>query len=247
MAKKKPKEKFVVDKRDIDVKVVKKGKREKGTAKNALVFLIKIVIVLAVIYILTSANKVATKEETNQTVPVTKTVQEPYQIVEEYQEREPYGTKFCVKRPMNFTMSEIDKEVGTRDNTLMCSVNLTNLEDESGTWIYDAYLESFAGRAEAPELSKTVDPGATATFSWEIQLPPNAVGANCVVFMKTLPSMTKCFYPEPITYRLVTKTRTVTRYRNVTKTEDETMTNLTTKTRFYNRVFGYEQGFYFGW
>ena len=239
--------KAVIDTRDIEVKIVKKGKaRQKEQAKKILVLALKVIIVLAIIYIFTSARKVTVTEEQNLTVPQTKMMQEPYQVVEEYQEKEPYGTQFCVKRPMNFTTAT-DKKVGTRDDTLICELNLTNLEDVEGTWIYDAYLETFVGRAEAPEIIKTVDPHSTATYSWEIMVPPKAIGANCIIFVKSQPSTTKCFYPEPITYKLVTKTRTVTKYRNVTKTEDIVMTNTTTKTKYINRLFGYEQGFYFGW
>ena len=242
------KEKSVIDTRNIEIKVSKKGAgKSKENAKKLVFFLIKVVIVLALIYILTSARKVTVTEEKNITIPQTKVVQEPYQVVEEYQEKVPYGTQFCVNRPMNFTFSEIEKSVGSRNNTLVCSANLTNLEDVEGTWIYDAYLETFMGNAETPEVTKTVDPHSTVAFSFEIELPPKAVGGNCVIFAKTLPSMVKCYYPEPVTYRLVTKTRTVTKYRDVTKTEEMTSTNVTTSTKFVNKVFGYEQGFYFGW
>ncbi|MEM4336763.1 MAG: hypothetical protein QXG86_02045 [Candidatus Woesearchaeota archaeon] len=244
---KKQKEKAVLDTREVDIKVVKKKKpTKKCNTKKILMIILKIAIVVLIIYILTSAKEVTITEEQNYTVPQTKIVQEPYQVIEEYEEKEPYGTKFCVNRPMNFTTTT-DKKVGTRNNTIICELNLTNLEDIEGTWIYDAYLETFVGRAEAPEQAKTVGPYETVTYSWEIEMPPGAKGANCIIFVKTQPSMKKCFYPEPVTYRLVTKTRTVTKYRNVTKTEYITMTNTTTKTKYINKFFGYEQGYYFGW
>ena len=245
---KKAREKAVIETRNLEIKVLKKGESKKKQAiANILMFIIKIVIVLVIIYALTSAKKITVNEAQNLTIPQTKVVQEPYQVVEEYQEKEPYGTQYCVNRPMNFSAEILRQEVGSRNQTLLCAMNLTNLENVEGTWIYDAYLESFSGRAETPELSKTVDAGAIVTFSWEIELPPNAIGANCVIFMKSLPSTKKCFYPEPITYRIVTKTRTVTKYRNVTTTEESAVTNMTTSTKFINRIFGYEQGFYFGW
>ncbi|MBW3022822.1 hypothetical protein KY308_01850 [Candidatus Woesearchaeota archaeon] len=245
---KKKVEKAVMDKRDLEVEVYKKGEgKAKQNAAKIILFIVKVLIVLAVIYVLTSAKEVTTKEEKNITVSNPTIVQEPYQVTEEYQEKVPYGDQYCVKRPMNFTITDVEKKIGTKDDTVICSMNLTNLENKEGTRIYDAYLETFTGRAEAPELSKTVDAGATVTYSWEIELPPGAVGANCIIFMKSLPSMTKCFYPEPITYRIVTKTRTITKYRNVTQTEESTVANVTTKTKYVNRFFGYEQGYYFGW
>ena len=245
MAKKK--EKIIIDTRNTDVRIVNKKKAPAGDgARKIAIFAIKLIILLAVIYILTSAKKVTLKEENNITVTQTKVTQEPYQVVEEYDEKVPYGDKYCVNRPMNFT-TVTDKQVGSVNDSLVCILNLTNLEDQEGTWTYDAYIDAYSGRVSGGAITKSIDPHATVTFSWNIELPPGATGASCIVFMRALPSIQKCFYPEPITYRIVTKTRTVTKYRNLTEPESQNVTNVTTATKYVNRFFGYEQGYFFGW
>jgi hypothetical protein len=65
-------------------------------------------------------------------------------------------------------------------------MKLTNLENVSGTWIYDAYLTTDKGNVETPEIIKEVGPYATETFRWQIQFMSgtNVFGCNIMVLQK---------------------------------------------------------------
>jgi len=236
------KRKIEIDSRDIEIEVKRKSKRYKKLRS----LIIKIIIAIAIIYVFTSAKKVTVLENVTYTIKEPYTIQEPYEVTEEYEEKVPFGSCRMKYVPMNYTVEMLEKTFG-ENNTVRCALKLTNNENVSGTWIYDAYLTTDFGRVEAPMQTKEVQPQQSVIFSWDIEFTPGTKMIACNIFVVSQPSMQKCFYPEPITWTTKKKTRTVTKYRNITQYREVQITNETAVNKTVNRFFGYEQSFDLGW
>jgi len=240
MAKKK--EKLVVDdsKLDIEVKKKKAKKKEKSPLK-AIKIIITIIIIAALLYVFTSTKEIETITQKNYSNIQETVAQEPYTIVEEYQDTEPLGPPKCGNTVMNFTTAGPWIYVAS-DNSIVCAFNLTNLESKEGTWEYRAYFQGVSGNKYA---KKTVDGGETATFEF-VFAPSVGIALPCEVSVISLPSIERCYFPKETFYKVVTKTRNVTRYRNVTKQNVIPYSNETKTISVVNRFFGYEMPS-FGW
>lgn len=204
-----------------------------------------VIIAILILYCLTTSRIVTVKENVTESINKPITTSSPYQMNEEYDQKVPLGDKMCAPRGMNYTTDVLPKVFGA-NNTIICEMHLTNNENVSGTWIYDAYLTTDLGRVEVPEITKEVGPYATETFKWNIEFMAGASVFGCNIFVLQQASMPKCFYPEPVTYKIVKATRNVTRYRNETTFEVVKETTEKTVNNSVNRIFGYTQP-NFGW
>ncbi len=204
------------------------------------------IIAILILYCLTTSKQVTVRDNITEDVNKPIVTSYPYEVNEEYDMKVPLGKKMCAPRGMNYTTEIMPKTFGDDGNSIICEMKLTNLENVSGTWIYDAYLTTDKGNVETPEIIKEVGPYATETFRWQIQFMSgtNVFGCNIMVLQKA--SMEKCFYPEPITYKIVKGTRKVTRYRNETTYEIAKVTSEKIVNKSVNRIFSYTQP-NFGW
>ncbi len=203
------------------------------------------VIAILILYCMTTSRQVTVRENVTDEVNKPIITSYPYEVNEEYDQKVPLGNKMCAPRGMNYTTEVLPKSFGS-NNSIICEMKLTNLENVSGTWIYDAYLTTDAGRVETPEIIKKVGPDATETFHWDIEFMAGTTVFGCNVFVLQQASMEKCFYPEPVTYKIVKATRKVTRYKNETTYEVVKVTSEKMVSKSVNRIFGYTQP-NFGW
>lgn len=206
-----------------------------------------IIIIIAIIalFFLTSSKTVERMENVTETVSKAVVISEPYETTETYDEKIPLGDPVCKPRNMNYTTEFLPKSFAA-NNSVICSMRLTNNENVSGEWIFDAYLRTDEGRVEVPEIIKEVGPGKSEVFSWTIPFDKEATQLNCIIHVLAQPSMEKCFYPEPVTYMVKKRTRTVTKYRNHTEYKEVEETTEKLVNVSINRFFGYKQP-NFGW
>jgi len=235
------KEKGIVEDTKLEIKVKKKKKRAKGKSLKIIKTIISIVVVIAVLYLLTSTKKIEVTEKQNYTIVKKFIEQQPYIITEEYEETEPLGPPACGNTGMNFTISSPWMYIAA-NGSVICAFNLTNLESKEGTWEYMAYVRGVTGNRYA---KKTVGANSTETFTFTFE-PYVAITSTCGISPVSLPSMEKCYYPKETFYKVVTKTRNVTRYRNVTVEKEIPLYNETTVTKTVNRFFGFPM-IDFGW
>jgi len=211
---------------------------------------------LTIFYILTSATLVTRTIEAplkyNKTIidktPYTDLV--PYNITEEYEDYVPFGVPYCSPQACNFT--RVDHVATLEGSNIVCRMEITNLENESCTWIYDVQLKLGTSFANAPEQKQEIKANSNAEFKWYFDVN-GFEGAACSYLQVSLPSIEKCFIREPYTYSLVKKTRTITKFRNVTKYNETYRYEMTTEKVNQtlnvpvNRFFGYRQLFYLGY
>lgn len=216
-------------------------KRGKSPVKKVII----VILAILVLYALTSSKQVTIKENVTEKFNKSVTTSYPFEISETYDDKVPFGTKECKPRSMNYTTQMLPKKV-SENNSIVCEMNLTNNENEAGTWIFDAYLQTDLGKVEVPEIIKKVDPYSSAVYSWAIAVPKGAAQIDCVILVLVQASMEKCFYAEPITYMTVKKTRNVVRYRNITEQKIISETSEKTVNASVNKLFGYRQPD-FGW
>ena len=236
MAKKVQKIVFEDTKLDIEVKKRKKPAKRQWKSVKIVIF---IVVIIAVIYILTSSKTAEVTELKNYTVtkPVVET--QPYTILEEYEETEPLGPPRCGNTQMNFTAS--DPWIYAAGNgTFVCAFNVTNLEAKEGTWEYRAYAPEVTGNKYDKE---TIPANSTITFKFVFDTP---LSLPCGISVVSLPSIERCYFPAETFYKVVRKTRNVTRYKNVTTEKQVAFMNETTVTKTVSRFFGYPM-IDFGW
>ena len=231
--------KQVVTESGIEVRI-KKKKPKKKTGSKFIKTLVTVIIIIAVIYILTSTKTAEVAQHGNYTTTKIATVQEPYVIVEEYQDTEPLGPPKCGNTIMNFTTS-VPWVAFAQDGSLICNFNLTNLESKEGTWEYVAYIAGGTGNRYDKE---TVGPNSTKTFMFAFDT--RYTEPTCGISSISLPSIERCYFPAETFYKVVTKTRNVTRYRNVTTETEVVVANDTTVNETVNRFFGYPM-ISFGW
>lgn len=235
-------EKLVVEDRKVDIEVKKKKAKNKGKSPiKALKIIITIIIIAALLYVFTSTREIETVTQKNYSNVQETIVQEPYTIIEEYQDTEPLGPPKCGNTVMNFTTAGPWINIAS-DNSIVCSFNLTNLEVKEGTWEYRAYFPGVGGNKYA---KKTVEGGETSTFEFVFDSSVS-VTLPCEVSVISLPSIERCYFPKETFYKVVTKTRNVTRYRNVTKQTVMPYSNETAAIKTVNRFFGYGMPS-FGW
>ncbi len=188
-----------------------------------------VVIALAILFYPSSTKTegnttVITEEQPGpqiKTVEKTITVEEPYNVTEEYEEKIPFGQKTCANKGMNSTVVEQKQLITTNAEgfpALNCSVEIRNDEDSSGSWRYKANVETDKGTVAGGGYELLIPAHESVVFSWIIDLPADVSTFQCNFFVDVKPSIEKCFYAEPVTYTTVKKIRTVTMYRNVTKT-----------------------------
>jgi len=241
MAKKSEKGVVVDSNLKIEVKKKKKHSKSKGSTGKAARTVICIIAIIAVAYLLTSVKKIDVVEKQNYTVTKKVTEQQPYVILEQYQETVPLGPPKCGNTKMNFSTSPVWMYASS-NGSVVCAFNLTNLEPKEGTWEYMAYIQGITGNRYS---KNTVGPGETATFTFSFG-PYVAISSACGISIVSLPSIEKCVFPTETFYQVVEKTRNVTRYRNVTTEEKVPVYNETTVTKTVNRFFGYPMTD-FGW
>jgi len=234
MAKKPEKGVLVESNLDIRIKRKKKSSKAPSRAGRIIRTAIYIAAIIAIIYLLTSTKKVDVSEKQNYTILKKITEQQPYIILEEYDETIPLGPPKCGNTIMNFTASDPWMHVAA-NSSVICAFNLTNLEPKEGTWEYMAYIQGITGNRYDKE---TVGANSTKTFSFIFE-PYVAVTSGCGISIVSLPSMEKCVFPKETFYQVVHKTRNVTKYRNVTSEKQVPVYNETTVTKSLNRFFGY--------
>jgi hypothetical protein len=226
-----------VDERKVDVEV-RRRKRKKPGKTRVLKTVVSILIIIAIVYILTSTKSVEVTEQKNQTGIKAVTEQQPYVIVEEYQETVPLGPPRCGNTQMNFTSSA--PWVYIENGSFICAFNLTNIDVKAGTWEYRAYSSGVTGNRYDKE---TVSPNETVTFRFVFSTP---ISLPCGISVESLPSVERCYFPQDTFYTVATKTRNVTKYKNITVNKEVTFLNETTVTRSVNRFFGFPM-LNFGW
>ena len=242
MAKNREKPKTVVSDSSIKIEIKKKGKAGKKPKHSYLALKIIVIVLLVAVlaYMLTSAKKIETVEYRNFSVSQDYTVSEPYTIVEEYQTTVPIGPPKCGNTQMNFTTAGPWVSIAP-NSSIVCSLNVTNLDSKDGTWEYQAYLQGVSGNRYD---KKIIDAYSTETFTFSFG--PNAGSLQCGISVISLPSIERCFFPSETFYKVVTKTRNATKYRNVTREKQTPVYNQTTIVRTVSRFFGYPM-VNFGW
>lgn len=241
---KKGKDGVVLEGRNVEVIVKrKKGKKQ----RNVLRPILYAIIAIAIVYVLTAGATRTTVVNTTTTITQPSSVIVPYQITEEYEEQVPYGTCTNVNRPTSFNTTILPKTLGA-NNSIICNLNFTNTDTVNGTWTMESNLQTDYGTLHAPYVTATFAPNESRVLSWMFRyVDPRATVYSCQ-FDVVVPSITvKCIYPEPITYQTVKKTRTITQYKNVSQPTVLQITNQTTENITFNRFFGYEMPFNFGW
>ncbi len=142
--------------------------------------------------------------------------EEPYQVSEEYQDKEPYGKKTCSQKPVNFTATSLPRTVG-ENNSIICRLNVTNIDEANADWSFGAYYNQPSGRIQLADQNKSVKSGVSEIYEWSFKVTSVNAEDNCVMYATRSPTTQKCYYAEPITYKVVNKIRTVTKYKNTTK------------------------------
>ena len=231
-----------IERSTVAVKIKPKRKARPRAALGIGVALL----ILLLLWLLTSGVVLERRQNVSTRAVVPVVVAEPFNITEEYEEAMPLGPKVCAMRPMNHTVSVLPMRFG-ENNSVICEIELTNHEEVAGSWTYDAWLQTDLKRHYAPEQTKEVPGKTTVSFSWSIPFDPGVSALGCEFFVQAQPSTQKCFYPEPVTYKMVKRSRTVTVWRNVTRYQEVELVNETTSNRTVSRFFGYELPFYIGW
>ena len=167
-------------------------------------------------------------------------VQEPYDYLEEYQETVPYTDTVCDSKVLVYNRGSFDlvssvcnqkveecqnyvlgictsKIIYCTDRTITCSLEINNLDDESGVWQVDFnFFKSGSNNVEATaSQSRGLDPHASG----------KAIGQGKITSKELYDTTYTCSYSisrEPTKqvcrdvtqYKEVTKTRTIVRYRN---------------------------------
>lgn len=240
--------KFIAQK----MKVQKKEDKSEGS-KNASVFIA--ITILAIIFFFALGTKIKINTYVLEK-PITgehKVIErvpydaiETYLVTEEYKDKIPFGRKDCADRAMNFTVEFNPVSATSKEKQFRCSLTITNLENASGNWSYNAQIMTPVQNFYNSPVRKEVRGNSKGTIEWFFDIRETVGAMNCNYLQESVPSMVKCFYAEPINYQTVTKTRTVERnktvvkYKEVEKWTNETTYENTTKKMTVLVVFGQE-------
>ncbi len=188
-----------------------------------------LILIIGILLIVKYTGKIGNTNEQNKTqntevknTQQTKTegricsTEEPYQVSEEYQDKEPYGKKTCSQKPVNFTATPLPRTVG-ENNSIICRLNVTNIDEANADWSFGAYYNQPSGRIQLADQNKSVKAGESETYEWTFKVSFVNPEDNCVMYATRSPTTQKCYYAEPITYKVVNKIRTITKYKNTTK------------------------------
>ncbi len=223
--------KFIAQK----MKTQKKEDKSEGT-KNASMFIA--ITILAIIFFFALGTKIKINTyvlekpitgEHKVTEKVPYDAIETYFVTEEYKDQIPFGRKDCADRAMNFTVKFNGVSATSKDKEFKCSLTITNLENVSGNWTYNAQIITPVQNFYNAPVKKEIIGNSQGTLEWTFDIRETVGTMNCNYLQESVPSMIKCFYAEPINYQTVTKTRTVERNKTVVKYKEiERLTNETT-------------------
>jgi len=171
--------------------------------------------------------------------PSCRDVQTPYDYVEEYQESEPYTDQECESKTLVYSITNFvfisstcnnqleectnyflgictDKIVYCTDRTLVCSVDINNLDDERGSWTikFNFYKQSDNSVGATDSPSTWLYPHTTETITGTGRITTKELydtPYSCSYSAVNEPTKQVC--RDVIKYHDVTKTRTVTRYK----------------------------------
>lgn len=217
-------------------------KRGTGLAKKCIYW----ILILAVLYILTSARTAeeaaGQKEAGQKTIVVEKLVN----VTRYREEKVPYGTPRCEMFTYNFTKTySYSESSADGKKTAICRFTVKNEEDVSGNFSFYAQLVKNTGLTEGKDLLKPIEAFGTETFEWTFNIESNEQG-SCLLQSSNYPHRMRCFYLEPITYEIKKVPYTSEELKNVTE-QAAAAKESAAKSMYVNRFFGYRQFFYFGY
>jgi hypothetical protein len=217
------------------------------------------IVIIAVFYVLTSA------QVSTEIVEVEKRVEQPYTESESYvveklvkttkyrTEKVPYGTPRCEQMNYNFsrTYAYSEEIVGNKKNAT-CTFTVKNEEDIAGTFTFYVQFLKNGKINDGPEKTVSLEAFESRPLRWSLIVEPLDT-VSCLLQISNPPHRMKCFYLEPITYQIkevpytVEELKNITEYRTLTKTRTTLVKENVTQNVYTNRFFGYGQFFYFGY
>lgn len=205
------------------------------------------VIIVALLYVLTSAETVTTtveivKSEEEQKITV---VEKLVNVTKQKEERVPLGTSRCVQVVYNFTKKYEYSESFDDGRTVKCVFEVKNEEEVDGSFSFYAQLIKNTGITEGNDVVKNIPAFGTERFEWNFTLKNGEVG-ECMLKSSDYPHKMRCFFLEPITYGIKTVSYEVEELKNVTEFTITNKENMTITT-YVNKYFGYKQPFYLGY
>lgn len=217
-----------------------------------------ILIILAVIYLITSSTPVTVKENQTVILEQPKTKNESCMIEKEvkvaYTVKVPYGPKDCFNAPyesekeLSILNRVEDNEEGESTYYMVCEYAVTNLEKKAGTWAYRGEFTRADGRVtDAEVIEEEIGPNETYIFRWRMEKEKYGTVVSCSPKKVESPVIEKCEYQEPITYKNEKRYRNETRLvedpncKEVVEVDRQTVIVEREVQKCRNKIFGYTQ------
>jgi len=193
-------------------------------------------------YILTSAEVVMEDEIITGNTYQVPVVEEQFEWV-----KVPYGRKNCGESTYDVSEVFVSKwKANTTSQSVeiyqTCNLTVTNNEAMKGEFTYIAIFNKGERTVDSPETTKIIKPNETINFFWKYPKEEYGYVFSCDYKAIDAPTISKCEFVDPLSYKTVRRLINVTVYENVTE-------ESITEGEFYfkNQFFGYEQRFYLGY
>ncbi len=217
------------------------------------------IVVIVILYVLTSAYASSQVVEVTKQQTQTYLTQEPIVVEKEVTEttytteKTPYGPTRCEQMNYNYTFTTAyTQNVQNGQSMGICTFNVTNQEDIAGDFIFHLQYTRNGNVEDGSDEEKTIDAYSSTIFNWSLSLAPSDT-ISCSLQTSTPPHREKCFYLEPITYAIqqvphqIQELKNVTDYIYVNKSRVVSYNENVTEMVYTNKFFGYRQFFWFGY
>ena len=143
-----------------------------------------------------------------------------------------------------FTYRCTEKECLSRET--VCSFVLRNDDDEQGTFSFSMqFFEGDDGRMQTDPRDVTLSPGGEQLMEWHYAMNEPYAQVDCNYVAEQVPQKEEC--ETVVRSRIVTRTRIATHYVTDQVPINRTVEKEETRYKTVNRVFGYPQGFDWGY